>query len=162
MSKGFETATGPIRFEIALANQQIRHAVDEQRLIDAARAVLQDSAYSGATISLAVVDDATIHELNRRYLDHDWPTDVLSFVLDKRGSRLQGEVVLSADTADAAAHEHGTSALQEQLLYVVHGMLHLVGYGDKTVEEAQKMRAAEARYLQCFGYTDELNREPAP
>ena len=39
-------------------------------------------SFDSATISLAVVDDDTIHELNRRHLDHDWPTDVLSFVLE--------------------------------------------------------------------------------
>src|SRR5215210_5770845 len=68
------------RYQIALSNQQSRHPVDESRLAGAATAVLQDSEFSSAAISLAIVDDETIHELNRRHLDHDWPTDVLSFV----------------------------------------------------------------------------------
>src|SRR5262245_4765165 len=137
-------------FEISLTNQQTRHAVNEQRLMAAARAVLEDSDFSSAAISVAVVDDATIHELNRRHLDHDWPTDVLSFVLEDDGSHLEGEVILSADTAASAATEIGTSPEHEQLLYVVHGMLHLVGYRDKTDEDSRQMRAAEARYLEPF------------
>jgi probable rRNA maturation factor len=137
----------PEQFEISLTNQQSRHAVDEARLIDAARAVLRDSEFSSAAISLAVVDDETIHELNRRHLDHDYATDVLSFVLEDDGQHLEGEVILSADTAAAAAEEVGTSAEHEQVLYVVHGMLHLVGYRDKSDEEARAMRAAEDRYL---------------
>src|SRR3954466_3253520 len=116
------------RFEISLTNQQSRHAVDEARLIDAARAVLRDSEFSSAAISLAVVDDETIHELNRRHLDHDYATDVLSFVLEDDGQHLEGEVILSADTAAAAAEELGHAAAEEQLLYVIHGMLHLVGH----------------------------------
>ena len=112
---------------------------------------MQDSAFSSAAISLAVVDDETIHELNRRHLDHDWPTDVLSFVLEDDGDHLEGEVIISADTAAAAADELGCSAADEQLLYVIHGMLHLVGYDDKSDADAQEMRAAEARYLQQFG-----------
>jgi probable rRNA maturation factor len=138
------------RFEISLTNEQSRHAVDEARLIDAARAVMQDSEFSSAAISLAVVDDDTIQELNRRHLDHDYATDVLSFVLEDDGRHLEGEVILSADTAAAAALEVGTSAEHEQLLYVVHGMLHLVGYRDKSDEEAREMRAAEDRYLRQF------------
>src|SRR4051794_40216216 len=148
------------RYQIALLNQQSGHPVNEAQLMAAAAAVLQDSTYSSAAISLAVVDDETIHELNRRHLQHDWPTDVLSFVLEDDGNHLEGEVVLSADTAAAAASEHGHSAAEEQLLYVIHGMLHLVGYDDKANDNAQEMRAAEARYLQQFGV--QLSRRAAP
>jgi probable rRNA maturation factor len=147
-------------YQIALSNQQSRHPIDEARLTEAASAILQDSAYLSAAISLAVVDDETIHELNRRHLEHDWPTDVLSFVLEDNGDHLEGEVILSADTAAAAANEHGHSAAEEQLLYVIHGMLHLVGYDDKADDNAREMRAAEAGYLQQLGV--ELARRAAP
>jgi probable rRNA maturation factor len=138
-------------FAVSLSNQQSQHAVNEQQLVDAARLVLQESAYRSATISLAVVDDPTIHELNRRFLEHDWPTDVLSFVLDERDGHLEGEVILSADTAAAEAVEIGWPAAAEQLLYVIHGTLHLVGYRDKSAEDARAMRAAEVKYLRHFG-----------
>lgn len=137
--------------DISLSNQQSQHPVNEGLLIEAARAVLRDSRFSSAMISLAIVDDATIHELNRRYLDHDWPTDVLSFVLEENADHLEGEVIVSADTAVTAATESGCTAATEQLLYVIHGMLHLVGYRDKSAAESQEMRAAEARYLRQFG-----------
>jgi probable rRNA maturation factor len=148
------------RYQIALLNQQSRHAVNDAQLTEAATAVLQDSEFSSAAISLAIVDDDTIHELNRRHLDHDWPTDVLSFVLEDDGDHLDGEVILSADTAAVAADELGNSAAEEQLLYVIHGMLHLVGYDDKSDADTQEMRAAENRYLQQLGV--ELSRRAAP
>jgi probable rRNA maturation factor len=147
MAHGFLEANDLPEFQIAVWNQQSRHSVDEHRMVDAAAAILRDSNYSSAAISLAVVDDDAIHELNRRHLDHDWPTDVLSFILEEQAGHLEGEVIISADTAAAAAEEYGCSANDEQLLYVVHGMLHLVGYRDKSAAEAQEMRAAEARYL---------------
>jgi len=130
----------------------MRHPVDEERLCEAARAVLTDSHFASANISIAVVDDPSIHELNRRYLDHDWPTDVLSFVLDEQTDHLEGEVIISADTAMRAAAEAGWPAAAEQLLYVIHGTLHLVGYRDKTLADAQKMRAAEAKYLRQLDF----------
>ena len=74
----------PHSFEISLSNGQSRHAVDEEQLIAAARAVLLESEFSSAMISLAVVDDETMHELNRQFLNHDYPTDVLSFALARR------------------------------------------------------------------------------
>jgi probable rRNA maturation factor len=138
-------------FELSLANQQSAHAVDEGALLAAARRVLTDSKFTSATISLAVVDDATIHTLNRQFLEHDYPTDVLSFVLDTDGAHLNGEVVLSADTAATAAAEEGWPAGHEQMLYVIHGVLHLVGLDDQSEADSRNMRAAERFYLQECG-----------
>jgi probable rRNA maturation factor len=139
-------------FEVVLSNNQSRHAVDGEQLVLAARAVLQESDFSSAMISLAVVDDATMQDLNRRFLNHDWPTDVLSFALQADGTHLEGEVIISADTAAATAAELGCTPAAEQLLYIIHGMLHLVGYSDKSPAEAQEMRVAEARFLGQFGW----------
>jgi probable rRNA maturation factor len=138
-------------FEVSLANEQASHAVDEARLIEAVTAVVRDSVFVSARISLAVVDDATMQTLNRQYLNHDWPTDVLSFVLDDDHNHLEGEIILSADTAAANAAELGCPAAAEQLLYAIHGALHLVGYRDKSKQEIDEIRSAETRYLQQFG-----------
>ena len=86
---------------------------------------------------------------------------MLSFSLEDDGKHLNGEVIVSADTAATTAEEFGHAAAEEQLLYVIHGMLHLVGYRDKSDEEVREMRAAEARYLQQFGY-NEATRRAAP
>ena len=139
-------------FEVLLSNEQSTHAVDCEQLVAAAKAVLQESDFSSATISLAVVDDSTIHELNRQFLNHDYPTDVLSFALQDDGTHLEGEVIISADTAAATAAELGCIPAAEQLLYVIHGMLHLVGYCDRTPQNAQEMRVAEAQFLGEFGW----------
>jgi probable rRNA maturation factor len=141
-----------IGFELLLANQQSVHAVDEEQLLNAARRVLADSRFASARISLAVVDDSTIHALNRQFLNHDWPTDVLSFVLEEGEDFLSGEVVLSADTAAAAAVSEGNwTPAEEQLLYVIHGVLHLIGFDDQTEADLRQMRAAEQFYLRQCG-----------
>lgn len=150
-SPSANSADWPDAYDIGLANQQAVHGVDESQLIAAARSVLRDAEYNSATISLAVVDDTTIHALNKRYLNHDWPTDVLSFLLNEQDGHLEGEVVLSADTAATSAAEIGWPAAAEQLLYVIHGMLHLVGHADDTPAAANEMRAAEIRHLEAFG-----------
>ena len=116
--------------KIELTNPQEQHSVDEERLIEAVRSVLQEEGLKRAEISIAVVDDPTIHELNVQYLKHDYPTDVLSFVLQREEDYVDGELIVSADTAAAQSIRYGWQAADELLLYVIHGALHLVGYQD--------------------------------
>ena len=70
-------------------------------LADLARRVLAGEGVDGATISIALVDDATIHAINRRHLDHDWPTDVITFRALRARTRtsLEAELVVSAEMA---------------------------------------------------------------
>ncbi len=137
--------------EIDITDQQTTLVVDPTRLRQAALRVLADHAPPAVRLSIAVVDDPTIHELNRRYLQHDYPTDVLSFVLEREADYLEGEVVVSSDTAVAQAAGYGLQPLDELLLYVMHGVLHLVGFDDKSPDMRQQMRCAERRYLEELG-----------
>ncbi|MGL4511555.1 MAG: rRNA maturation RNase YbeY [Lacipirellulaceae bacterium] len=132
---------------ILIANQQNTLAIDEARLTAAARDVLAEHGFARGELSIAVVDDPTIQALNVRHLQHDYPTDVLSFCFDEDADRLEGEVVVSADTAVRNAAEYGWPAADELLLYVVHGVLHLVGLRDKGDEDSRAMRAAELHFL---------------
>ena len=137
--------------DVEIANQQATLTVDESRLRRVAQSILSDAGYTEGTLSLAVVDDSTIHELNVRHLQHDYPTDVLSFALEDEPPRLEAEVIVSADTACTNAAEYGWAAEDELLLYVVHGTLHLAGHRDKADEDTMAMRAAEIRYLRLVG-----------
>lgn len=136
---------------VAVANQQSVLTIDEDRIRRVATAILADAGYLAGELSVAIVDDPTIHALNARHLGHDYPTDVLSFPLLDEPPRIEGEVIVSADTARANAPEYGWPAESELLLYLVHGVLHLTGRRDKTDDETAAMRAAEARYLRSAG-----------
>ena len=136
---------------ITVTNAQSRMPVDEKRLREAVCMILQDEAISSAKISVAVVDDPTIAELHERYLDDPDPTDVLSFVLEWEPGYLEGEIVVSADTAKASAPHYHLTAADELLLYVIHGALHLVGYKDTTSKKKKQMREKEQEYLARFG-----------
>lgn len=137
--------------EIAVANQQTAYAVDETQLRTAILRVLQKHNRPQASISLAVVDNPSIHELNKQFLQHDYATDVLSFVLDDGPEGLDGEVIVSAEMAAEQAARYDWSAENELLLYVIHGTLHLVGLDDKTPEAAAQMRVAEKEMLAELG-----------
>lgn len=138
---------------IEIANQQQSHVVDPQRLKRAVRGVLEEGAIRQGEISIAIVDDEQMHALNRQYLQHDYPTDVLSFVLDydPESGGLEGEIIVCADYAAREAERYGWRAEDELLLYVIHGSLHLVGHDDQTPAGQAAMRAAETQHLTRFG-----------
>lgn len=129
--------------------------MDRSRMRQAARTVLESEGVTEAEISIAFVDDATIHQLNKRYLDHDEPTDVLSFPLSEAGSKkLSGELVIGAEVAKRQAEERGHDVQAEMILYVIHGLLHLCGYDDKSVADALEMRERERHYLRGLELPD--------
>src|SRR5262245_39012528 len=140
-----------VMLEIAIANEHPFFAVVEDRLREAVTMILVDAGVTGGEISIAVVGDARMHALNRQYLDHDYPTDVLSFVLERDGNRLDGQIVVSGDYAAREATRYGWSAQDELLLYVVHGALHLIGYDDQSPDAKRQMRQQEAKYLARLG-----------
>jgi probable rRNA maturation factor len=144
-------AVRSIQLVVQIDNSQRSRKVDTRQLRAAVQAVLASEGIERASISLAVVDDPTIHELNRRYLDHDEPTDVISFVLDQADGIVDGQIVVSADTAAASAKRFGWKTGEELLLYVIHGTLHLTGYDDRTPKARRAMRQQERRYLAGFG-----------
>jgi probable rRNA maturation factor len=129
--------------------------VDRGRLRDIVRTILQGEEENDYEISLAFVDNPTIHRLNQRYLNHDEPTDVLSFPLSDPGAKkLAGELVIGVEVALAESNRRGHDVQAELALYVIHGLLHLCGYDDHKESDAQKMRERERHYLAVLGLPD--------
>jgi probable rRNA maturation factor len=126
--------------------------------------VLSLEGRSRASISIAVVDDETIHRINKAHLGHDWPTDVVTFPLSEPGEAvLVGELVVSAETACATARERCLDPAGEMALYVVHGLLHLCGYDDHSDAGAAGMRRRESEMLRAAGIGGaHLSAPPGP
>lgn len=100
-------------------------------------------------ITVVLTDRETIHRMNRDYLGHDYPTDVLSFDLTDADSEaaLEGEVYVDMDMARERYAEFGSSFQEEVFRYAVHGLLHVLGYDDATDEQRKRMHDLETRYL---------------
>lgn len=110
-------------------------------VIDAEEAVL-------VHVSLVLSDHETVRQLNETYLEHDYNTDVLSFSLqEESSSEVEGEVYVDLDTAAERHEEFNTSYEREAYRYVIHGVLHLLGYDDATEAGQNTMRAREDQYL---------------
>jgi probable rRNA maturation factor len=138
-----------IRVDITVEHEPF--PVDVERLRAAVLRIVKDAGKSKGSVSVAVVDDATIHDVNLRFLQHDEPTDVVSFALEDEGKLLEGEIVLGADVAARSAADLEISPDDELLLYAIHGALHIVGHDDLTPEPRKVMRAKEREYLAALG-----------
>lgn len=124
--------------------------IDEKRIRDAVQATWRRLDVAGGELSVAVVDDATIADLNRRYRDEDRATDVLSFGWGD--DAVDGEVIVSAETAERTAKARRVNATGELILYVVHGCLHLLDFDDLEPEDAAKMHRMENEIMTGLGY----------
>ena len=137
--------------KISVASPQEFVPIDRAFMRQTARAVLEGEGLKDAEVSLAFVDNATIHQINKRYLQHDEPTDVLSFPLSEPDARrLAGELVIGAEVGKAQAESRGHDVQAELALYVIHGLLHLCGYDDKTEAKAKEMRKRERHFLEVL------------
>ena len=146
---------------VDIADEQAYVSIDERRVREVVGTVLSREGVESFEVSVGLVDDEAIHAINRRFLSHDHPTDVLSFRLDETlpldessprsdVTRLQGEIVISAETALRVASEIGAAFEDELTLYLVHGLLHLCGYDDHHTEDRLRMRQRETTLLNLW------------
>ena len=91
-------------------------------------------------------DDNYLLDKNIKYLKHNTLTDVLSFEYSK-GDVISGDILISVDTVNKNANIFGVNFLNELQRVMAHGLLHLLGYNDKTEREKKEMREKEDFYL---------------
>ena len=92
-----------------------------------------------ANLSIVFVSPQRMRRLNKKYLGHDYVTDVITFDY--------GEIIICPQVAAANAKQHKTSTEKELVLYAIHGILHLAGYDDHKPKDIKQMRAKEQEIL---------------
>lgn len=133
-------------------------------LLRAAQLVIETEGFRSGELSIAVVGDRAMARLHERHSGVRGTTDVLTFDLGtrRRSGLLDGEIIVCRDAARRVARRvargrgrpAGAIARLERAelaLYVVHGVLHLAGFGDKTAREFERMHAREDELLQRLG-----------
>lgn len=128
-----------------------RRSGDAALIGDAIERTLKRFQRDRAGISVALVDDARIADLNERFLGHLGPTDCITFNLGDSPDVLEGEIVISHETAARAAASRGHDTLAEVLLCAVHGTLHLLGLDDASEGDAARMHVIEDEVLAEMG-----------
>lgn len=131
--------------EIEVYNESALRRIPRSRIIETiARACEGEHLHEGV-IRVILLDDGAIHDLNRRFLQHDYPTDVITFTLEQQP--LEGEIYIGTGVAAKQAQEYGVSLTNELLRLAVHGVLHLAGHDDATPELRAAMNSRETQYI---------------
>ncbi len=127
--------------------------VDLDRFEDLARRICGRFNVNKAAISIAIVDDDTITQVNTKFLNHKTQTDVISFDLsDGTDEPKNFELVVNAEQAVRQAQKRGHSNEAELALYITHGLLHNLGFDDADEQQGQKMHNTEDEILQQAGF----------
>ena len=140
-------------FFLEILDVQEELSVDLEKVRTLCERILDDVGIKRGKMNVVFVDSHTIRQYNRDFLQHDYPTDTISFPIEERRSEgyLEGEVLVCTEVAKSRADEFGWTAEEELLLYVVHGMLHLTGFDDTTPEQKTVMQEKEREYLATLG-----------
>lgn len=108
--------------------------------------VLQKEKHRNADISIIFVDDVLITSINKKFLKHNFTTDVITFPLDD-GNLISAEIYINVVQAKRQAKEFGVTIKNEIVRLIVHGTLHSLGYDDTTVESQKRMFRIQEQYV---------------
>ena len=137
--------------KVEIANLQKHYKIKDNKIKQVVEEVLGKKS-SSAKLSIAFVDNNEIKKLNKKYFDSDDVTDVIAFPLNNHNNSLNGEIVVSVETAVDTADKENVDVEGEIILYVVHGLLHLLGYSDVDRDDAVIMHEKESKILKALGY----------
>lgn len=131
--------------EIELVNVEIPVFEPEFFIISLTKAIKEEGFELG-DVTVILVTDGYLLELNQKHLDHDFYTDIITFDYCN-DDVISGDLFISVDRVRENADTFQTDFMVELNRVMIHGVLHLCGYKDKTVEEERMMRLLENKYL---------------
>lgn len=105
--------------------------------------------YEVGEINYVFCSDDYLLDINKKFLDHDTLTDIITFDYTN-GNVINGEIYISTERVKENAVDYGVSFDHELRRVIIHGILHLCGYGDKSSSEKSIMRDIEDKYLKIF------------
>lgn len=114
--------------------------------------IIDNEGFNTGALSFIFCSDDYLLELNRKHLNHDYYTDVLSFSYNEEKT-VSGDIFISIDRLRENAKINGVVFNEELSRVMIHGVLHLCGYNDKSPEEIKLMRSKEVEYMKSLCFT---------
>jgi len=126
----------------------LKHHINKNSLKIALQKIALDEGFHVEHMSYILMSDKTLLDLNKKHLNHDYYTDIITFDLSERSGALNGEAYISKDSVYRNALIYSVPVALEFSRVAIHGFLHLCGYKDKTTSQRQMMQNKENLYLQ--------------
>ncbi|MDR1181006.1 MAG: rRNA maturation RNase YbeY [Bacteroidales bacterium] len=139
---------------ICFYNEDVNYVLVFKRKISAwLLLVIEEEQKKLGSISYIFCSDDYLLQMNKQYLNADYFTDVITFDYTEE-LLISGDIFISVDRVKENAKTYGQKYFQEMIRVILHGVLHLCGYKDKTEQEIKQMRGKEDYYLQKFDLSD--------
>jgi len=138
---------------LTIANRQRARKIKVRVLREITTALLTELAGPDASLEINLVGPAQMAKVNQSFLQHEGPTDVITFDYREArpGAPLQGELFICPAVAVIQARQFGTDWRSELVRYVIHGILHLLGHDDLQPVARRKMKQVEGRWVRAIG-----------
>jgi len=134
-----------------------KYRVSSRRILSVTQQILQILRVKESVIHILLVSDRKSRSLNRKFMKHDWATDIITLAYHegpdvlKRGAPLVVDLIISLDVTKRQAREYGNSFNYELFFYICHGLLHALGYDDHTKKDREKMLKKQTSLLKKVG-----------
>jgi len=147
--------------KVEITDLQDHVRIGKKTILKAVRHVIKEEGRVAKSLSVVLTDNRHIRDLSNEYLHRDAVTDVISFALEDpewpegqhaNNGTINGEIIASAERAYYQAQAIHGNPEAELVLYIVHGLLHLMGYDDRSPQDARRMHAREDALLSQLGY----------
>ncbi len=136
----------PAKLTVSIHNLHTLRA-NSKRLTNIAKQIWIEEAVSDGRVQIILVDDGYIHELNKKFLHEDQPTDVIAFPIEQASRGFEGEIYISLDRVAENAAKYSLRSNEELCRVVAHALLHFLGYDDRTSAGKAEMTERENFYL---------------
>jgi rRNA maturation RNase YbeY len=127
-------------------NESRRKNIQKKRIKNVLEGVCKYFQKTDFVLNVVFVENRTIKQINKKFLNHNYVTDVISFDLSEKGINL-GEIYICIDVAEHQAKEYRVSLTNELQRLAIHGLLHILGFDDSSSEKKEQMTELENQFL---------------
>ncbi|MEE9430161.1 MAG: rRNA maturation RNase YbeY [Melioribacteraceae bacterium] len=127
-----------------------KYKIDKREIHKIVSLLKNEFSFQVNDININIVTSEEIHKVNKEFLNHDFSTDIITFNYSEENNTLDTEIFISLEDAYSNSLKYKVSLDNELLRLIVHGVLHLLGYDDKDVNDKRKMKRMENKLVSKF------------
>lgn len=126
--------------------------IDKKKVHKLVNAITNELGFKLINLEINFITADQIHQLNKKHLNHDYTTDIITFDYSDDFESLDGEIFISVDDAKSNAKKFKVKLNEELARLVIHGILHLLGYDDQITSDKKTMKLMENKLLSSFKF----------